>query len=67
MLDHMGAVAHLSRAAEPRRCLMLSLVSSRTGPENNHLFQKSVLAATSWEKQGISIYTLYWGQLLERD
>lgn len=47
-----GAGAHLSRAAEPRRCLMLSLVSSRTGPENNHPFQKSVPADIFGKNKG---------------
>lgn len=38
-------LVYLSRAAEPRRCLMLSLVSSRTGPENTHINYRKL----SWQ------------------
>lgn len=65
-LDPQGAgscptqgLAHLSRAAEPRRCFTLSLANSRTGPENtNPNYRKLPWQPTSRDQQpqGLQIW-----------
>lgn len=45
---------YLSRAAEPRRCFMLSLVSSRTGPENTNMnYRKPSWQPTTQDKHSL--------------